>query len=212
MFILSTLIGYLTTQTNCWVAQWDNWLGGGASTVITSHTYAIQHNLVQVKNHATSSLTVSTWLANDPSYLSQSSMRGMMARIRKWSWKNWPLMKVLNPYYHGVLMISCPNNKVISLPSTSMGWWLIEDKMMWNDWESSSCASDLTVTQVTQHLSTAIAGCPGTTLSDNSEHPPSKLNSSTSFSDPRICESKMLRTGNCWLSELRCVDWSSTWS
>ena len=50
--------------------------------------YIIQHNLVQVKNHATSSLTVSTWLANDPSYLSQSSMRGMMARIRKWSWKN----------------------------------------------------------------------------------------------------------------------------
>ena len=50
--------------------------------------YIIQHNLVQVKNHATSSLKVSTWLANDPSYLSQSSMRGMMARIRKWSWKN----------------------------------------------------------------------------------------------------------------------------
>ena len=24
--LLSTLVGYLTTQTNCWVAQWDNWL------------------------------------------------------------------------------------------------------------------------------------------------------------------------------------------
>ena len=43
-------------------------IGCGASTVIMSHTHAIQHNLVQVKNQATSSLTVSTWSANDPSY------------------------------------------------------------------------------------------------------------------------------------------------
>lgn len=35
--LLSTLIDYLTTQTNCWVARWDSWLGAGAIIVIRSH-------------------------------------------------------------------------------------------------------------------------------------------------------------------------------
>ena len=120
-------------------------------------------------------LSASTGLANDPSYLSQSSVRGMV-RIRNGVLKKWPPMKVLNPH-HSVLMISCSNNKVISLPNTSMGWWLIYSEL------------------------------PGVRESFAQKpqwHPPKPQQSHLlHHGSTRVFPSKMLRTGNCWLSELR---------
>ena len=133
----------------------------------------------------------------------------MMARIRKWSWKNWPPMKALNPY-HDVFMISCSNNKVISCQAPAWdGNWRRND-VKWL--QSSSCASDLTVTQITQHLSDQmqrIARCPGKLCPKASVAPTQTLTVAPPCPQSHSDQAKCFATSDCWLSELLCVDWSS---
>ena len=127
-------------------------IGCGASTVITSHTHAIQHNLVQVKNQATSSLTVSTWSANDPSYFFHN--------LPCVGW--WPESE------------SGPEKNDSQWGAESLSWCLFYDFMfqqqghfptkhqhgMMANWrqndakglESSSCASDLKVSQQSHNI------------------------------------------------------------
>ena len=185
-------------------------IGSGASTVITSHTHAIQHNLVQVKNQATSSLTVSTWSANDPSYFFHNlPCEGWWPESESGPEKK-TTNEALKPY-HDVLMFSYSNNKVISyqVPAWDGDWRQNDVKWL----ESSSCASHNSHNIVLTKLqwdhrgvreskpSQSLSGCP--TNFPNQQHLLQRLQPLGST------KAKCKSTGSCWLSDMRCVDWMS---
>ena len=103
--------------------------------------------------------------------------------------------EALNPY-HEVLLISCSNNKVISLPSTSMGWWLIEDKTMWNDWNLPVVPQ---IWQTHNITLTSISLWPKENFVQKPQWHPPNPNSRTSFTtDPlESAKAKCKSTGDC---------------
>ena len=125
-----------------------------------------------------------------------------MAGIRKWSWKIWLPMKALN-LYRSVLMISCSNNKVMryQAPAWDGNW----KEAIWND------PNLLVVRWIWQSHNIVLTKCGELQGVRDSfvQNPQWHL---LLLGSTRIFESKMLRKGDCWLSELRCVDWMSVGS